>query len=348
MTSAPKPVNTIRIRPTMAAAVEPVDDNHYLPSDPALQLWADPKRRSPVRFKSNGVPLAGHLYRPPGFAQDRRTPAIVMCGPFSSVKEQTLPHYAERFADAGYTVLTFDPRTYGESEGEPRAFHDPTRITEDYVNATRYMMTREDVDPDNVAAVGVCIGGGYAVSAAARERKIKAVVSIAGGFNVGGTFQQFMGIEGFAAYSAKINAVMREQYRTGKVQYVPTIAQGFSEVTPVAAMPNPEAYSYYSRTYKSDAPTWSEKMAVASLEAFYSYNALVHVPLIAPAPFQIIHGTKDLFLLPEYARQAYDAALGPKELIWIETHNHIELYDQDPYVSIAVANAIRWLDSYLK
>ena len=258
------------------------------------------------------------------------------------------PPLSERFASAGYTVLTFDPRTYGESEGEPRGFHDPTRITEDYVNAVRYMMTREDVDPDNVAAVGVCIGGGYAVSAAARERKIRTVVSIAGGFNVGGTFQQFMGIEGFAAYSAKINAAMREQYRTGKVQYVPTIAQGFSEAIPMAAMPNPEAYSYYSRTHKSDAPTWSEKMTVASLEAFYSYNALVHVPLIAPAPLQLIHGTKDLFLLPEYAQQAYDAALGPKELVWIETHNHIELYDQDPYVSIAVANATRWLDRYLK
>lgn len=348
MAPVPQPVNIIRIRPTMAAAAEPVDDNHYLPADPALLLKADPKRRSPVRFKSNGVTLAGHLYRPPKFAPDRRTPAIIMCGPFSSVKEQTLPHYAERFAIAGYTVLTFDPRTYGESEGEPRGFHDPTRITEDYVNAARYMMTREDVDPENVAAVGVCIGGGYAVSAAARERKIKTVVSIAGGFNVGGTFQQFMGIEGFAAYSAKINAAMREQYRTGKVQYVPTIAHGFSEAVPMAAMPNPEAFSYYSRTHKSDAPTWSEKMTVASLEAFYSYNALVHVPLIAPAPFQIIHGTKDLFLLPEYALQAYEAALGPKELVWIETHNHIELYDQDPYVSIAVANAIRWLDRYLK
>ena len=155
-----------------------------------------------------------------------------MCGPFSSVKEQTLPHYAERFASAGYTVLTFDPRTYGESEGEPRGFHDPTRITEDYVNAVRYMMTREDVDPDNVAAVGVCIGGGYAVSAAARERKIRTVVSIAGGFNVGGTFQQFMGIEGFAAYSAKINAAMREQVpdRESPVcpYYRPGIFRGYS------------------------------------------------------------------------------------------------------------------------
>jgi hypothetical protein len=332
----------------MVAAAEPVDDNHYLPTDPSLLLKADLKRRVQVNFRSNGLTLAGHVYRPPGFASDRRTPGIVMCGPFSSVKEQTLPHYAERFARAGYSVLTFDPRSYGESEGEPRAHHDPTRITEDYVSAARYMMTREDIDPDNVAAVGVCIGGGYAISAAARERKIKVVVSIAGGFNVGGTFQQFMGVEGFATYSAKIHALMREEYRTGIVQYVPTIAPGFSGEIPIAAMPNPEAYSYYSRTHLSDAPMWSEKMTVASLEAFYTYNAVVHVPLIAPAPLQIIHGTKDLFLLPEYAQQAYDAALGPKELVWIETHNHIELYDQDPYVSIAVANATRWLDRYLK
>ena len=348
MAPAPEPVRTIRIRPTMTAAAEPVDDPHYLPKDKSLLLKADPARRVRVRFKSSELMLAGHLYRPPGFATDRRTPAIVMCGPFSSVKEQTLPHYAERFASAGYTVLTFDSRGYGESEGEPRAHHDPTQITEDYVNAARYMMTRADVDADNIAAVGVCIGGGYAISAAARERKIKTVVSIAGGFNIGGTFQQFMGIEGFAAYSAKINAAMREQYRTGSVQYVPTIAHGFSDDIPVAAMPNEEAYSYYSRTHKSDAPNWSEKMTVGSLESFYSYNAIVHVPLIAPAPLQIIHGTKDLFLLPEYAQQAYDAALGPKELVWIETHNHIELYDQDPYVSIAVANAIRWLDKYLR
>ena len=45
-----------------------------------------------------------------------RTPALVMVGPFSSVKEQTLPHYAERLAEHGYTVLTFDSRGFGASE----------------------------------------------------------------------------------------------------------------------------------------------------------------------------------------------------------------------------------------
>jgi fermentation-respiration switch protein FrsA (DUF1100 family) len=348
MTPPPDHPRTIRIRPTTTAAQEPVEDTHYLPSDPSNLLKADPNRRIPVTFISAWLHLAGHLYRPPGYLPGRKTPGIVMCGPFSSVKEQTLPHYAERFSDAGYTVMTFDPGTYGGSEGEPRAHHDPTRITEDYVNAARYLMTREDIDPRRIAAVGVCIGGGYAVSAAARERMIRTVVSIAGGFNVGGTFQQFMGIEGFAAYSSRVHAMMQEEYRTGKVRYVPTIAHGLSEEIPMAAMPIEEAYSYYSRTHAADAPAWSEQMTLSSLEAFFCYNALVHVPLIAPAPLQIIHGTKDLFLLPEYAQQAYDAALGPKELVWIETHNHIELYDQDPYVSIAAAEAIRWLDRYVQ
>jgi fermentation-respiration switch protein FrsA (DUF1100 family) len=88
-------------------------------------LNPDPTRRRPVTFPTDGVQLAGHLYRPPA-TSDGRTAAVALCGPISSVKEQTLPHYAERLADAGYTALTFDPRGFGESGGEPRFRYDPT------------------------------------------------------------------------------------------------------------------------------------------------------------------------------------------------------------------------------
>jgi len=33
--------------------------------------------------------------------------------------------------------------------------------------------------------------------------------------------------------------------------------------------------------------------------------------------------------------------------VWIETHNHIELYDQDPYVSQAVSVVVGFLDTHL-
>jgi fermentation-respiration switch protein FrsA (DUF1100 family) len=337
----------IRIRPTTAAIQEPLDDPHYLPKDPRNLLKADMARRSPVKFKSAGLTLAGHLYRPQKLSARIRTPGIVMAGPISSIKEQTLPHYAERFADAGYTVLTFDSRSFGESEGTPHFHYDPNEIIEDYSNAVSYLLTRDDIDEEKVAVVGVCMGGGYAVSTGARDKRVKAVVSVAGGYNIGGTFQQFLGVENFAKYLRKINDLVTKQYRTGEVQYVPTIAQSLSDKIPVAAMPNPEAYSYYDRTSKADAPNWSDKITATSLQPYFIYNSIIHAPLVAPTPLLIIHGTKDTSLLPEYAQQTYDAAVGPKELIWIETHNHIELYDQDPYVSEACRQIISWLGRYV-
>jgi fermentation-respiration switch protein FrsA (DUF1100 family) len=337
----------VRIRPTAAALQEPMDDPHYLPRDPKDLLRADPSRRSPVKFKSAGLSLAGDLYRPPSARSTARTPAVVMAGPISSVKEQTVPHYAERFADAGYSVLTFDSRNFGESEGTPRFHYDPNQIIEDYSNAVSYLLTREDIDPQRIALVGVCMGGGYAVSTGARDKRVKAVVSIAGGYNIGGTFQQFLGVENFAVYVRKINDLVTRQYRTGELQYIPTIAPSLSDSVPVAAMPNPEAYSYYDRTSKADAPNWSDKITAASLQPYFIYNAIVHAPLVAPTPLLIVHGTKDFALLPEYAQLAYEAALGPKQLIWIETHNHIEFYDQNPYVSEAARSVIAWLGPYL-
>jgi uncharacterized protein len=340
----------ITIRPTKELAAEPLADPHYLPANPNDLLHADPTRRSPASFMSDGISLAAHLYRPREAAPTDRTPALVMCGPFSSVKEQTLPHYAERLADAGYTVLTFDSRGFGESDtapGRPRWHYDPYEIVQDYCNAMSYLLTRSDVDPDRIGVVGVCMGGGYAVSVGARDKRVKAVASVAGGYNIGSTFQQFLGVEGFAAYYRRINDLVQRQYETGKVQYVPTIAHGLSADVPVAAMPNEEAYSYYDRTHRDDAPTWSEKMTAASFGPYFIYNAITHAPLVAPTPLLIVHGTRDLFLLPEYAQAAYDAALGPKRLVWIDTHNHIELYDQDPYVSQAVAAVVTFLDRHL-
>jgi uncharacterized protein len=44
-------------------------------------------------------------------------PAIVMAHGFSAVKEQVLPKFAERFVEAGFAVLVFDYRYFGDSEG---------------------------------------------------------------------------------------------------------------------------------------------------------------------------------------------------------------------------------------
>jgi uncharacterized membrane protein len=73
---------------------------------------------------------------------------------------------------------------------------------------------------------------------------VKAVVATAGGYSIGGTFQRFMGVEGFARFREQVNERVMEEYRTGKVQYIPTISRWISAEVPMAVMPIEEAYSY--------------------------------------------------------------------------------------------------------
>lgn len=41
---------------------------------------------------------------------------------------------------------------------------------------------------------------------------------------------------------------MRQQYVTGEIAHIPTIAHALDGETPIAAMPNDEAFEYYDRT----------------------------------------------------------------------------------------------------
>ena len=129
----------------------------------------------------------------------------------------------------GYTALTFDPTGFGESDGTPRGRYDPHRVIDDYSAAVNHLVSRPDVDPDRVGIVGVCMGGGYAVSLGARDKRLKAVVSIAGGYDIGGTFQQTFGVQGFADY-VKMIKQWSAAVRVGEVAYIPTIARPDEDV----------------------------------------------------------------------------------------------------------------------
>ncbi len=210
-----------------------------------------------------------------------------------------MPHYAERFADAGYTVLTFDPRHLGASEGEPRGHNDPSLVIEDTLNALRYLRTRKDVDASNLALVGVCFGGGIAISAAAQDPLVRTISSIVGGYDIGGSFQLLIGAEKFADYYKQIAHVVQHEYETHRVAYVPTVVRAQSPETPVAFMAGDEAYTYDQRyANNGGAERWNPQTTAAGLIPYFAYSAVAHVKLVAPRPVQIIHGTRDLFCFP--------------------------------------------------
>jgi len=126
-----------------------------------------------------GITLVADLYKPNDQSQitNDKYAAIAVSGPFGAVKEQSSGLYAQALAERGFLTIAFDPSYTGESSGEPRYIASPDINTEDFCAAVDYLMTREDVDPEQVGILGVCGWGGIALNAAALDPRIKATVA---------------------------------------------------------------------------------------------------------------------------------------------------------------------------
>lgn len=131
-------------------------------------------QRENVQFVSQGLKCAGWFY---SAASKKRLPCIIMAPGFGGVKEKGLNAYATGFAEAGYHVLVFDYRHYGESEGEPRYILDINKQLEDWHSAIGFSRELEGVDPEKIILWGTSFSGGHVVSAAVKDGRIAAVIS---------------------------------------------------------------------------------------------------------------------------------------------------------------------------
>ena len=72
---------------------------------------------TPVTFHSEGFRLVGDLYLPGGLGPGEARAGVVLCHGYTGVKDLYLPGNARVLAEAGYAVLAFDYKGWGESEG---------------------------------------------------------------------------------------------------------------------------------------------------------------------------------------------------------------------------------------
>jgi uncharacterized protein len=131
-------------------------------------------QRTRVTFESGGVELVGYFYRPADATG--KVPCVVMGHGFSGTQDRLFAG-AERFAGAGFAVLTFDYRNFGESGGQPRQVIDIKDQREDWRAAVSWARSQPEIDPDRVALWGSSLGGTHTVFVAASDPRIAAVVA---------------------------------------------------------------------------------------------------------------------------------------------------------------------------
>ncbi len=199
-----------------------------------------------------------------------------------------------------------------------------------------------EVDGSKIGACGISMGGGYALQLAAWDRRIKAVSIVAAGLNLGDTFLEMMGKEALLNRAHELNASRQRHYDTGEVQYIPAVATGGKP----AAMTGDEPFEYYG-TSRSWSPGWINRYTTESIENLMSFNVVPLTHHVAPTPLLIIHGKNDKYCLPKIAQEVYDKAGEPKEIMWVDAPNHIDLYDVEEHIGPAINKTVEWFNRYL-
>ncbi|MBD0360772.1 MAG: alpha/beta hydrolase [Nitrososphaeraceae archaeon] len=302
------------------------------------------QQKEKVHFQSEGLKVVGNLFRPQNSKEEEVSlPAILVAGAMTGVKEQVAGQYAERIAKDGYVTLALDHRHFGESEGEPRQHEDPAKKLEDFKNAISFISSLKGIDRERIGACGISMGGGYMLQLAAFDRRIKAVSIVASGLNLADTLLEMLGKEGFVNFLKEFNNARKRHYDTGEVQYIPAVA---TDNKP-AAMIGDEPFEYYG-TSRAWSPGWVNRYTTESIENLMSYNAIPYARHVSPTPLLIVHGKNDKYCLPKFAQEVYDLADEPKEILWLDTSNHIDLYDNEKYVGPAISKIVEWFNKYLR
>ncbi|OBJ57021.1 alpha/beta hydrolase [Mycobacterium sp. 1423905.2] len=127
--------------------------------------------RDKVHFVSDGTKCAAWLYRGTNGA------CVVMSGGLAVTKEPATDRFARRLHDAGYTVLAFDHRRFGESGGRPRQITRYGEQLADWHAAIDFARSVSGVDPHKVAIWGYSLSGGHAFRLAAHNPTLGAAIA---------------------------------------------------------------------------------------------------------------------------------------------------------------------------
>lgn len=273
-----------------------------------------------------GIELVADLYEP--IEYDSKLPAIVVCGPFGAVKEQSSGLYAQQLAEKGFLTIAFDPSFTGESGGQPRYMASPDINTEDFQAAVDYLSTNDNVDADRIGILGICGWGGMALNAAAIDTRIKATVTSTmynmSRINANGYFDESDNADARYEMKVALNNQRTEDYKNGEYVLAGGVVDPLPDDAPFFVK---DYYDYYKteRGYHKRSLNSNGGWNVIGTMSFLNQPICQYSDEIRSAVL-MIHGEKAhscYFSKDEFAKLTGEN----KELLIIPDAVHTDLYD---------------------
>jgi fermentation-respiration switch protein FrsA (DUF1100 family) len=285
-----------------------------------------------VAFRNQyNMQVAGNLVTPKNLARDGQAPAIIVGHPMGAIKEQSSMLYAQKLAEQGFVTLAIDLPFWGESEGQPRNLVAPEIYTEAFSAAVDYLGTQNFIDRNRIGVLGICGSGGFAISAAKIDPRLKAIATVSM-YDMGAVtrdgLKHSQTLEQRKALLAKAAEQRYGEFSNGERQFLNYLpVQLSADADPVTR----EFHNFYRTPRGIHIPEGrtlelTQNRMLSSEIRFMNFYPFNDIEMISPRPLLFIAG--DQAHSREFSEDAYRLATGPKELLWIPGAGHVDLYDR--------------------
>ena len=274
----------------------------------------------PVEIPYEGTTLPGYFYKVDN--SDKPRPTLIFHGGFDSSLEELFYFGAAAAVRRGYNCLTFD----GPGQGAPKREQNlPFRYDWEAVvtPAVDYALTRPDVDGNNLALMGMSMGGFLAARAAAFEHRVRAAVFFDGVYDFNEGLRGLLPKEAVAALDAGDTAKCEE------------IIRKVMENTPGMRWAMAQGVWAFGASGIADF--------IAKVKP-YSMDGIAGQ---IQCPCLVMEGEGDMFL-PGQPQKIYDALQAPKQLVKFTSEDGAENHCQSGALAYKDEVVFNWLDEILK
>ena len=288
-----------------------------------------------VEFYSEGFKLVGDIYVPDGLPSGEQRAAVLLCHGYTGVKDLYLPDNAKTLNDAGYVVMTFDYKGWGESEGTRSRLAPYSRVA-DVQAAMTYLGIQPEADADRIGLYGTSYGGATVSWTGAVDQRAKCIVSVVGIGHGARWMSRVRRVDVWFDLQERSKEDREKRASTGESEYVDRSEillpdRQSAELAAAARRNNPAAVGTIPLEYVDDT---------------IGFNPEWIVDKISPRPILFITSDNDRLVLPEESDQLYAHAGEPKKLVVLKGYGHYEVYTE-PAFSEVMAATLEWYRRYL-
>lgn len=240
------------------------------------------------------------------------------------MKEQGPCVYANELAQRGFVVLTFDPCYMGETGGETRHVSSPDLFSENISAGVDYLGLLQFVDRERIAAIGICGSGGFALSAAQVDTRIKAVITTSM-FDMSVAARGGQAAEQIQKKKEELSLQRWKDVEKGIPEYIPSFPENAVTDIPEEMQGIWHEFFEFYATKRGHHDNARGNFTTTSDMSFLNYSLTEYISEISPRPI--------LFIVGEQAESrffsdiAFEKAAEPKQMIVVPNCNHIDLYD---------------------